>query len=79
MHYLINEDLETCRHSLLTAELSQHLERGGGFWINIAEVIGVTFNFTITLLIKSRAEHQYSIVSQHVILENFGKGKKACL
>ena len=79
MHNLIDENLETCRHSLLAAELSQHLKRGGGFWINIAEVIGVTFYFTITLLIESRAEHQYSIISQHVILENFGKGKKASL
>ena len=79
MNNLVHKNFEARRHGLLPAKLSQHLERSGRFWVNIAEVVSVSFHLTIAFLIKSGAEHQDSVVRQHMVLENFRKGKQAGL
>jgi len=73
LHNLLNEYFKAGRHGLLTAELSQHLERGGRLSVHIIDAVGLALDFAILLLIEGRAEHENATVGQHVVLEHFGK------
>jgi hypothetical protein len=76
---LVNEDLKTLRHRLLSAKLSKHLQGCGRFCIDVAHVIISSFNLSVLFLVQRRAKHQNPTIRQDIILEHLSKGEQAFL